>query len=87
MEKYMRTKTGEIVVVNERIRRALEDGLDEILGEVEYADRIEDLVKVGDIVNGRRVEDGFDLYNIKSGNIKVEEFVSGEVYSEVVFIK
>lgn len=87
MEKYMRTKTGEIVVVNERIRRALEDGLDEILGEVEYADRIEDLVKVGDIVNGRRVEDGFDLYSIKSGNINVEEFVSGEVYSEVVFIK
>lgn len=87
MEKYMRTKTGEIVVVNERIRRALEDGLDEILGEVEYADRIEDLVKVGDIVNGRRVENGFDLYSIESGNIKVEEFVSGEVYSEVVFIK
>lgn len=85
MERYMRTEAGEIVEVNDKIRRLLEDGLDEILGNVEYADNVKDLIRVGDIVNGRRVEDGFDLCVIKSGNIKVKELVTKEAYKEVVY--
>lgn len=85
MERYMRTEAGEIIEVNDKIRRLLEDGLDEILGKVVYADNVKDLIRVGDIVNGRRVEDGFDLYAIQTENVKVKEVVTEEEYNEVVY--
>lgn len=85
MEKYMRTESGDIVEVSDRIRRALEDGLEEILGKVEYGKRIEDLVRLGDIVNGKRVEDNECLYEVRLGNIGVKELVTKEVYREVVY--
>lgn len=85
MGRYMRTESGDIVEVSDRIRRALEDGLEELLGKVEYGKRIEDLVKIGDIVNGRRVEDDECLYEIRLGNIEVKELITQEVYREVVY--